>query len=189
MEQHFGSTFYSGARNTILRSEWWFIKKEWFDIRRSLLCRHFSFSTLLGEKDYLTSPTTVCIGGYAKGSTVFFFINRHSDLKMVTSPVKLCLLPTYTSSSLRFQLHVSIKGGVMKASCFNQGGVVKTRQTSVYFPLLPGSTGTNVFHFNMISLLISNVAPLSGLPMRFPWRGCAHFLRTTFDAGDHATNN
>ena len=47
----------------------------------------------------------------------------------------------------------------MKASCFNQGGVVKTRQTSVYFPLLPGSTGTNVFHFNMISLLISNVAP------------------------------
>ena len=90
---------------------------------------------------------------------------------MATSPVKLCLLPTPTPSSLWSRLHVSIKGASWN---------FKTRYTSVYFPLLPAPTGTNVFHFDMISLLISNVASLSGLPMRFLWRGCAHFLLTTF---------
>ena len=46
----------------------------------------------------------------------------------------------------------------------------------LYFPPLPAPTGTSVFHFAMISLLVSSDAPLSGLPLLFPWRGCAHFL-------------
>ena len=124
-----------------------------------------------GRKDYLTSPKTVCQGGFAKDSTVLFFINDHSHLKMTTSPVKLCLLPTPTPSALRSRLYVSIKGVSWD---------FKTRWTSVYFPLLPAPTGTNVFHFDLISLLIFNVAQLSGLPMRFPRRGCAQFLLTTF---------
>ena len=47
-----------------------------------------------------------------------------------------------------------------------------------YIPPSPTLTATSVFHFNMISLLVSNAVPLSGLPLWFPWssRGCAHFL-------------
>ena len=180
MEQHLSSTFYSGARNAILRSESWFIKKECFDIRRSLLCRHSSFSPLLGEEGLLDEPKDCLPRGLRQRFNRSFFINHHSHLKMTTSPVKLCLLPTPTPSALRSRLYVSIKGVSWD---------FKTRWTSVYFPLLPAPTGTNVFHFDMISSPISNVAPLSGLPMRFPWRGCAHLLLTTFDAGSHATNN
>ena len=46
----------------------------------------------------------------------------------------------------------------------------------VYVPALPAPTGTNVLHFDMIFLHISNITPVSGLPLRFPWRECAHFL-------------
>ena len=74
-----------------------------------------------------------------------FFINHHSHLKMTTSPVKLCLLPTPTPSALRSRLYVSIKGVSWN---------FKTRWTSVYFPLLPAPTGTNVFHFDMIYLFV-----------------------------------
>ena len=50
------------------------------------------------------------------------------------------------------------------------------RGIQVYIPPLPALTAMNVFHFYMISLLISNVARTSGLPLRFLLRGCAHFL-------------
>ena len=48
----------------ILRSEWWFIKKERFNLWRSLLCRQS-----LGSSSNLPPPTTgrrnnVCTGGY-----------------------------------------------------------------------------------------------------------------------------
>ena len=80
---------------TILRSEWWFIKKKRFDVRRCLLHRHSSFSPLLGEEDYLTSPKNICVGGYSRSSNRSFVINRPSDLKMVTFTVKFCCsLPT-----------------------------------------------------------------------------------------------
>ena len=45
---------------------------------------------------------------------------------------------------------------------------VLKRGRQVYIPPLPALTAMSVFHFYMISLLISNVAPTSGLPLRFP---------------------
>lgn len=41
---------------------------------------------------------------------------------------------------------------------------------------IPAPTGMSAFLSDMISLLISKVAPLCSLPLRFPRRGCAHFL-------------
>ena len=50
------------------------------------------------------------------------------------------------------------------------------RDRQVYIPPLPAPTGMFVFHFDMISLLISNATPHSGFPLRFPCRGCTFFL-------------
>ena len=100
---------------TILRTEWWFIKKKRFDIGRCLLHRHSSFCPLLGEGDYLTSPKNVCEGGYSRSSNRSFFINHNSDLKMVTSPVKLWS-----------RLKVSTKGASWS---------FKSRWTSIYSSL------------------------------------------------------
>ena len=85
-------------------------------------------------------------------------INHHSDLKLVTSPVKLCLLPP-SPPHHDLEHHKILKHG-----------------KQVYIPALPAPTGTNVLHFDMISLPISNITPLSGLPLRFSCRGWAHFL-------------
>ena len=132
-------------------------KKKRFDIGRCLLHRYSSFSPLLGEEDYLTSPKNVCVGGYSRSSNRSLFINHHSDLKMVTSPVKLCcLLPTplppHYDPDFRFQprrRHEVLKRG---------------RQVCI--PPLPAPTGTNVLHFDMnFCSPPMPLAPLSGLPL------------------------
>ncbi len=46
----------------------------------------------------------------------------------------------------------------------------------MYFSTSPAPTGMSTLQFSIIGLLISRLAPLSGLPLRFPRRGCAHFL-------------
>ena len=179
MEQHLGSTFYSGARNTILRSEWWFIKKEWFDIRRSLLCRHSSFSPLLGEEDYLTSPKNACIGGYAKGSAVLFFINHYSDLKMSTSPLKLCLLPTSTPSyNPDFMFQSRRRNEILK-----QGRQVYTFRS--YLLRLERMCFTLTWFLCSCPMSLPSLA----CPSDFHEESVHIFYWQRLDAGDHATNN
>ena len=84
----------------------------------------------------------------------FFFINHHSDLKMVTSPVKLCCLlpsPSPTPSSLRSRLQPRGRHEILE------------RCRLVYIiPPLPALAAMTVLHFYMISFLISNVALPSG---------------------------
>ena len=77
---------------------------------------------------------------------------------MLTSPVKLCcLLPTppppHYDPDFRFQP----RG---RHEVFKHG-----RQVCI--PPLPAPIGTNVLHFDMISLLISDAAPLLACPCDF----------------------
>ena len=87
---------------------------------------------------------------------------------MVTSPVKLYrLLPTPTPPHYDPDFKFQPRG---------RHGVLKHGR-QVYIPPLPAPTGTNVLHFDMnFCSPPMPLAALSGLPLWFPWRECAHFL-------------
>ena len=130
---------------TILRSEWWFIKKKRFDIGRCLLHRHSSFSPLLGEEDYLTSPKNVCVGGYFRSSDRSFFYKSSFRSSNGNLPCKTLLFTSYPHDP-DFKFQPRGRNEVLKHG----------RQ--VYIPTFPAPTTTNVLHFDMISLLIPDTA-------------------------------
>ena len=80
----------------------------------------------------------------------------------------LLFTSTPIPSSLRSWLHVSTMP--------REHHEILKHDKQVYIPALPAPTGTNVLHFDRISLPISNITPLSGLPLRFPSRGWTQFL-------------
>ena len=144
-------------------------KKETVWYRELPPTQTFFLLPVVGGGRLLDEPKE-CLRGrlLQKFKPFLFFINHHSDLKMVTSPVKLYrLLPTPTpphyDPDFKFQpmgRHEVLKHG---------------RQ--VYIPPLPVrlermcSTLTWFLRSSPMPL-----APLSGLPLWFPWRECAHFL-------------
>ena len=80
----------------------------------------------------------------------------------------LLFTSTPIPSSLRSWLHVSTRPR-------GHHEILKTVNKHIFLPYLL-QLGTKVLHFDMISLPISIITPLSGLPLRFPSRGWTQFL-------------
>ena len=80
----------------------------------------------------------------------------------------------------KLHLHTRLLG---KVDCSSKLFYFKVSLQSDYFNQykkynlkLPAQNGTTVFHFALISFAIFRFIPLSTLRLRFPWRGCRHFI-------------